>query len=62
VVDSTGTISEYSIVKSFDPLATEAALKVFRDLNVKWTPAKRHGVPESQRMILPITFKKDVED
>ena len=58
VVNTDGSISNDTIVRSVDPLLDAEALRVVRSMP-NWTPGKQKGEPVRVRFTLPVTFRLD---
>lgn len=56
VVEKDGSLSDYKIVRSIDPLLDAEALRVVK-LQKKWKPGYEKGKPVRVQYTLPITFK-----
>ena len=59
VVDATGELKDFSIMRGFHPLADEEALRVLRDLNYRFKPGRQAGKPISMRFVMPIMFESE---
>jgi protein TonB len=58
VVDTTGELNDFSIMRGFHPLADEEALRVLRELNYRFKPSRQAGKPVSMRFVMPIVFER----
>ncbi|HEY3403806.1 MAG TPA: TonB family protein [Ohtaekwangia sp.] len=58
VVNKDGSLSDFTILKSVDPLLDNEALRVTR-LLPNWNPAQQDGKAVRQRFVLPLKFKLD---
>lgn len=58
VVNTDGSISNDTIVRSVDPLLDAEALRVVRSMP-NWTPGKQKGEAVRVRFTLPVTFRLD---
>ena len=56
VVEKDGSLSDYKIVRSIDPILDAEALRVAK-LQKKWKPGYEKGKPVRVQYTLPITFK-----
>lgn len=56
IIETDGTLSDFSIAKSVDEQLDAEALRVVK-LSSKWKAARHEGAPVRQRMVLPINFK-----
>ncbi len=55
VVEKNGTLSNVTLLKSFDPDCDAEALRVVK-AGPKWKPGKHRGQPARQRITIPIVF------
>ncbi len=58
VVDTTGELRDFSIMRGFHPLADQEALRVLRELNYRFRPGRQAGKPVSMRFVMPIVFHR----
>lgn len=58
VVDTTGELKDFSIMRGFHPLADEEALRALRELNYHFKPGRQAGKPVSMRFVMPIVFER----
>lgn len=58
VVDATGELKDFSIMRGFHPLADEEALRVLKELNYRFKPGRQAGKPVSVRFVMPIVFER----
>lgn len=58
MIDTTGRLSDFCIVRGFHPLADQEALRVLSQLNYPFKPARRGGKPVAMRFVMPIEFKE----
>jgi TonB family protein len=58
VVDTTGELRDFSIMRGFHPRADQEALRVLRDLNYRFRPGRQAGKPVSTRFVMPIVFER----
>lgn len=58
VVDTTGELKDFSIMRGFHPLADEEALRVLKELNYRFKPGRQAGKPVSMRFVMPIVFQR----
>ena len=54
---SAGTLSDFKVVKSVNPLLDSEALRAAKAMTVKWKPGRKDGRPISCTFALPIDFK-----
>lgn len=55
-VEEDGTLSDFEIIRSADPLLDEEALRVVK-LSPPWEPALENGEPTRMHMVIPIIFR-----
>jgi len=58
-LDSTGHMTEIKIIKGFNEIADQEAVRALRELNYPFSPAKQRGKPVSTRMVIPIIFNPE---
>jgi TonB family protein len=58
VVDTTGELKDFSIMRGFHPLADQEALRVLRELNYRFKPGRQAGKPVSTRFVMPIVSER----
>lgn len=58
VVDTTGELKDFSIMRGFHPLADEEALRLLRGLNYRFKPGRQGGKPVLMRFVMPIVFER----
>ena len=58
VVDTTGELKDFSIMRGFHPLADHEALRVLKELNYRFKPGRQAGKPVSMRFVIPIVFER----
>lgn len=56
VVNTDGSLSDFTVLKSVDPLLDAEALRVAKSFP-NWVPGKQNGNAVRQRFVLPISFK-----
>ncbi len=56
-VRTDGSLSDYRIIQSVDPLLDAEALRAVKTLDVKWKPGKQDGKTVNCSFALPVTFK-----
>lgn len=56
-VSADGTLSDFKVIKSVDPLLDAEALRAAKAMTVKWIPGRKDGRPISCTFALPIDFK-----
>lgn len=52
-----GTISDYKIINSVDPVLDAEALRAVKALKVKWIPGKKDGKNVACNFALPVNFR-----
>lgn len=55
-VDSLGQMSDFKIIKGYNELAEQAALKAISTINFPFKPGEQLGKPISSRLVFPIIF------
>ena len=56
VVEKDGSLTEFKVFKSVDPLLDAEALRVLKTMP-KWTPGKEDGKPVRVKMTIPVNFR-----
>ncbi len=59
VVDTTGFMGEFEVVKTFDIAAEAAAIKALKETKYKFIPATQKGKTIRSRLIIPIIFNTE---
>ncbi len=57
VVNSDGSLSDYSVLRSVSPELDAEALRAAKTLDIKWQPATTGGKPVSCTFVLPVNFR-----
>ncbi len=58
VVNTDGSLTDFTIIKGVDKLMDEEAMRVV-ELSPNWKPGKQNGRAVRQRFVLPVRFKLD---
>ncbi|MGM9853310.1 MAG: TonB family protein [Muribaculaceae bacterium] len=56
-VSADGTLSDFKVVKSVNPLLDAEALRAAKAMTVRWKPGRKDGRPVACSFALPVTFK-----
>jgi hypothetical protein len=56
LIKSTGEIAAVKLLKGFDPLADQEAVRVLSSLNIPFKPAEQGGRPIDQKIVVPLFF------
>ncbi|UII18987.1 energy transducer TonB [Fulvivirga ligni] len=58
-VDTLGRVSSVEVIKGYNDIADEEAVRAFKATNYPFKPANKDGKPIESQMIIPINFKRD---
>lgn len=61
IVDTVGLMSDFKILKGFNPLAEEESIRVMESLDYPFKPGEQRGIPVKTRMVIPITFERTIK-
>ncbi len=59
MVDTTGQITTIKIVKGFNEIADNEAVRALKATNFPFKPADKNGSPVESQLIIPVNFKKE---
>jgi len=55
-IDSVGQMKDVKLIKGFNELADNEAVRVLSTLNYPFNPGRQGGIPVKTRLVIPITF------
>jgi TonB family protein len=58
-VDTTGQITTIKVVKGFNEIADNEAVRALNATNFPFKPANKNGIPVESQLIIPVNFKKE---